>query len=1798
MLQLLGFVREALLLVGTQLVLQQVIPLFDYNVQSSSTASVTTTQSTTTTANETVLPDLLPGGTIVGQSYNRVVSVPFSSNVAIGDSIESRIIETDTATEETTSIVITLTKNTIDAETNMIVDSQEFTVEIPSYALYGWWSRMITFIQTRSKTLDIIVFLNVLAELEDLNDDLLLAAFKSAGCGLTVEELGLIKKDASPSDELGLARLFQFLQTTVKLVGADLVAEQVLPLFDYNITTANSSTTVNEMGTTSKDVIVVDQENSTTLHSNETTTTSTSVIEITLTKQSVDPVTNLVIDTQEFNFEIPLSHLDGWWYKLVTTITTRFTSFNILMFIERISTCSNLTESSLLEAFASAGAPMTVNELADFTNDAGIKDDLLQDQVQGPTVAVAAEEVAKDEIIAVELKETPAAPAGATDQVDTAVVSSTTTTTTTTTTVTDTSVTEPSVSVSALIPAPYVTEDGKTVNPDGPAQLTLTLKNSTEEVNVVVPEHAKGNWWTLLLQAITRRFSGFDSSAFLEAISKHEEITETTIVETLNQCGATVTKEELVTIQDECGCKGEASLVNLLTFVKRIIKIVGVTTFLTTVVSTLETSTSTVTTTTTTSTEETTGTAAPTSGEEVVFVDLKETAVVVEDVTATTTTGSAETCEPAAVVAETVEQVVETTVVTEETTVIDAAATATTAKKPAESWFSKATRIVKDGAVAAGGAVLHAGEVAGSAVAYGAQAAGSTVVEGVTVVGSAVKSGAEAAGSAAVSGATSAGSLISDGASAAGSALKYTAGAVGTAAVVGAVAVGAAAVGAGELAGSAAKTVGTAVVEGGEVALSSTVSAVKTTAGVAVDAAGAAGSAITYVADATGSAVVSGAAAVAGLVAGSSESAESVTETVTTETITTTTTIVEQDQVQGPTVAVAAEEVAKDEIIAVELKETPAAPAGATDQVDTAVVSSTTTTTTTTTTVTDTSVTEPSVSVSALIPAPYVTEDGKTVNPDGPAQLTLTLKNSTEEVNVVVPEHAKGNWWTLLLQAITRRFSGFDSSAFLEAISKHEEITETTIVETLNQCGATVTKEELVTIQDECGCKGEASLVNLLTFVKRIIKIVGVTTFLTTVVSTLETSTSTVTTTTTTSTEETTGTAAPTSGEEVVFVDLKETAVVVEDVTATTTTGSAETCEPAAVVAETVEQVVETTVVTEETTVIDAAATATTAKKPAESWFSKATRIVKDGAVAAGGAVLHAGEVAGSAVAYGAQAAGSTVVEGVTVVGSAVKSGAEAAGSAAVSGATSAGSLISDGASAAGSALKYTAGAVGTAAVVGAVAVGAAAVGAGELAGSAAKTVGTAVVEGGEVALSSTVSAVKTTAGVAVDAAGAAGSAITYVADATGSAVVSGAAAVAGLVAGSSESAESVTETVTTETITTTTTIVEQDQVQGPTVAVAAEEVAKDEIIAVELKETPAAPAGATDQVDTAVVSSTTTTTTTTTTVTDTSVTEPSVSVSALIPAPYVTEDGKTVNPDGPAQLTLTLKNSTEEVNVVVPEHAKGNWWTLLLQAITRRFSGFDSSAFLEAISKHEEITETTIVETLNQCGATVTKEELVTIQDECGCKGEASLVNLLTFVKRIIKIVGVTTFLTTVVSTLETSTSTVTTTTTTSTEETTGTAAPTSGEEVVFVDLKETAVVVEDVTATTTTGSAETCEPAAVVAETVEHVVKSAETFTETAETESLVVTLTQQTLDESNNVISSTFVSCLVAAPDASDASVLAALKSAEAPLALDEFAGVKAATGADFDLHLAFVKSAGETVGSDLFVDQVAPILESSV
>ncbi|KAJ1563455.1 hypothetical protein HK405_001961, partial [Cladochytrium tenue] len=226
--KLFSFLRQTLVLLGgnVDLVLEQVVPLFDYNVGKEVTSA--SQQIATTTTEETVL----------------VSQPPLQTDWEIVDASELVSVG---------GIVVTLTKQTLNAETNEVIDSTDYTLEIPGYALNGWWTRLITFITLKFSQFDIAFFLKYLSEGHSLDGDAsIISAFHSAGAAITEEDLASMKDIVMFSTislklrETLLLKLLLFIRYAITLVGVDLVTEQVLPLFDYSATAEESVTVESE----------------------------------------------------------------------------------------------------------------------------------------------------------------------------------------------------------------------------------------------------------------------------------------------------------------------------------------------------------------------------------------------------------------------------------------------------------------------------------------------------------------------------------------------------------------------------------------------------------------------------------------------------------------------------------------------------------------------------------------------------------------------------------------------------------------------------------------------------------------------------------------------------------------------------------------------------------------------------------------------------------------------------------------------------------------------------------------------------------------------------------------------------------------------------------------------------------------------------------------------------------------------------------------------------------------------------------------------------------------------------------------------------------------------------------------------------------------------------------------------------------------------------------------------------------------------------------------------------------------
>ncbi|KAI9324645.1 hypothetical protein DFJ73DRAFT_233658 [Zopfochytrium polystomum] len=217
-------IRKACDLVGQDLVIEQVLPLFDHNA--TQTIATTTTETTSTTT-----------------------AVPMessSTNTKETDAINYDLTEAELAS----SIVVTLTKTTVNPVTNEVIESVDYDLSLPEAFLSGSWQRIIRIVTTRYTTFNTAVFLTCIGESSgSLTESSLLDAFSKAGAPLSPGELDLCKGEVSKENSYALMKLMTIVRKAVQLVGVDLVVEQVLPLLDYRVSSStevsNSATMVN-----------------------------------------------------------------------------------------------------------------------------------------------------------------------------------------------------------------------------------------------------------------------------------------------------------------------------------------------------------------------------------------------------------------------------------------------------------------------------------------------------------------------------------------------------------------------------------------------------------------------------------------------------------------------------------------------------------------------------------------------------------------------------------------------------------------------------------------------------------------------------------------------------------------------------------------------------------------------------------------------------------------------------------------------------------------------------------------------------------------------------------------------------------------------------------------------------------------------------------------------------------------------------------------------------------------------------------------------------------------------------------------------------------------------------------------------------------------------------------------------------------------------------------------------------------------------------------------------------------------
>ncbi|KAI9361148.1 hypothetical protein DFJ73DRAFT_41133 [Zopfochytrium polystomum] len=602
------FVRKTIILVegNVDLVVEQVLPLFDYS----------TSQTTTTTIT----------------SADGVEESDVNRELVVEESIE------ETELENSGGIVVTLTKQTLDSESNEVLETTDYTLEIPGYALYGWWLRFIAVVTTRYAHFSIITFFSYLGECNSLaNDADICAALKAGGADVSIEELPLFRESVETPAGLNqkdpeqlLLLLLVFIRSAVRLVGAELVIEQVLPLLDYNLKLAEEEAAaavtsepedlaiveVSEGGSSdsivvvgseaviaqemSKEVIVPEATAATS--TTTTTTTTEQTIEIvtgaiiTLTKQTVDPATGSVLESTDYSVEIPGYALTKWWLLFSSTILARYTSFSVTAFLTALGDSDNdVTDADILHALDKAGAGCTDSELKLISQEVGLAEPGLLVRLftfVRRTVRLVGVELVESQVLP--LLASAEEQASGTADADTAKTVEETETRTTSETVVIPAVDSTKelglISSETVVTAPaatttMTTETHQTVEVVTGAIVTLTkqeLNPDTREVinsteySVEIPGYALTKWWLTLTRILTTRFTAFNITRFLTLIGESDEVTDASLESALAASGAPCSAAELEDIKREAGITEPGLLVRLFVFIHSTIRLVGV----------------------------------------------------------------------------------------------------------------------------------------------------------------------------------------------------------------------------------------------------------------------------------------------------------------------------------------------------------------------------------------------------------------------------------------------------------------------------------------------------------------------------------------------------------------------------------------------------------------------------------------------------------------------------------------------------------------------------------------------------------------------------------------------------------------------------------------------------------------------------------------------------------------------------------------------------------------------------------------------------------------------------------------------------------------------------------------------------------------------------------------------------------------------------------------------------------------------------------------------------------------------
>ncbi|KAJ1563395.1 hypothetical protein HK405_002187, partial [Cladochytrium tenue] len=312
---------------------------------------------------------------------------------ALRTASRSASVEGIESVEQVGGAVITLTKQTLNAETNEVLESTDYTIEIPIYAIGTWWTRFITIILRRYVLFSITKFLAALETIdpiESLDEHAVFQALLSGGAELTMDEFLEIANECGIT--VLIRRLFIFILVTIRLVGIELVESQVLPLLEtieVPPTTVVEHHDVSNVTSELTEVVETVTSDSSTTELPIAAASSNKAVEsiesfdqiggavITLTKQTLNAETNEVISSTDYTVEIPIYAIGTWWSRFITIILRRFTLFSVTKFLialEAVESSASLDDEAILRALSAGGAELTFEEFQQIASECGISE--------------------------------------------------------------------------------------------------------------------------------------------------------------------------------------------------------------------------------------------------------------------------------------------------------------------------------------------------------------------------------------------------------------------------------------------------------------------------------------------------------------------------------------------------------------------------------------------------------------------------------------------------------------------------------------------------------------------------------------------------------------------------------------------------------------------------------------------------------------------------------------------------------------------------------------------------------------------------------------------------------------------------------------------------------------------------------------------------------------------------------------------------------------------------------------------------------------------------------------------------------------------------------------------------------------------------------------------------------------------------------------------------------------------------------------------------------------------------------